>query len=68
MSEIEKKPVLIRVPKDMYDWLLKGSVKQTEKRGKTVSVPSTVIEKLTEVMNQELAEAMNKPGKEYENG
>lgn len=68
MSETEKKPVLIRVPMDMYDWLLKGSVKQTEKRGRTVSVPSTVIEKLTEVMNQELAEAMNKPGKEYENG
>jgi len=68
VSDTEKKPVLIRVPKDMYTWLLKGSAQQTEKRGRTVSVPSTIVEKLTEVMNQELAEAMNKPGKECDNG
>lgn len=60
MSQIEKKPVLIRVPMDMYDKLLKCSAKETEKRGRTVSVPALIVE--------ELAEAMNKPGKEHENG
>lgn len=63
MSETEKKPVLIRVPMDMYAWLLKRSAKQTEKRGRTMSVPSMVVEELAEIMNQELAEAMNKPRK-----
>lgn len=60
MTENEKKPVLIRLPMDMYDKLLKRSAKETEKRGRTLSVPSLIVE--------ELAEAMNKPGKEYENG
>lgn len=59
MSET-KKPVLIRLRMDMYDKLLKRSAKETEKRGRTVSVPSLIVE--------ELAEAMNKPGKEYEDG
>lgn len=59
MREI-KKPVLIRLRMDMYDKLLKRSAKETEKRGRTVSVPSLIVE--------ELAEAMNKPGKEYEDG
>lgn len=60
MSEVGKKPVLIRVPMDLYDKLLRNSAKETAKRGRTVSVPSLIVE--------ELAEAMNKPGKEYENG
>lgn len=60
MTANKKKPVLIRVPMSLYDKLLKRSAKETERRGRTLSVPSLIVE--------ELAEIMNKPGKEHENG
>ncbi len=62
MTEIAKKPVLVRMPKDMYDRYLKRSAMETAKRGETVSVPKLIVETLAE------AEAIDKPGKESENG
>jgi hypothetical protein len=58
VPRIAKKPVLVRVPRDIYEILLAKSAKETMKRGETtISVPKLIVEILIQAI---------KPEKEYE--
>lgn len=47
-----KKPVLSRVPLDMYDELLKDAAVASVARGKQVSVPQLLVEYALETMKR----------------
>lgn len=47
-----KKPVLVRVPADLYDVLLERAAKETLVRRSSVSVPGLMVEILTEALNK----------------
>lgn len=49
-TQSEKKPVLVRIPKDLFDSLLVLSANETVVRGRSLSVPALIVELLSERM------------------